>query len=613
MSLPRDDLLSPLPSGSRGENLRYDTVYDKIKEARQEEEDDANQGEWQRTRKKADAPVVIKLAGAALATRSKDLQLAVWLAEALIRKEGFATLADCLNLLRELQMNFWDSLYPELEDDGNPEFRATSQEWFAGRCNYLLRRVPLTKKGQDWFKYYEAYDTTRERAAMAGQGDDDQKRAARDKAVAERETAAQEFKQSFDATPKSFYSTSLSQLETAQQAFAALETFCDEKYGSVSPNLSKLRNVLEEIHQAVTELLDKKRETEPDEVQQAEPSAQAETTAEAEESAPVATAGAVKVAKPQPSAVQAKPASAEEAYAAVARAAEFLRHQDASSVAPYLLVRSLRWAELRAGGDSLDSSLLVAPSTEIRQNLKRLLSDGKWDELLAATETAAALPCGRAWLDLHRYAWCALREQCHSAVAKAICSELRALITDFPSLPDSLLDDDTPTANPDTKSWLEENVIPPKATPEAVPLSYVPARREEPAEAGSATNGAADPFETALQLARNHQFPKAIELLTRQPLPEDSGREKFLRQLRISQLCLVTGQFGIAYPILRDLFSEIEDRKLLEWESTSFIVQPLSLLVRCIDKTTQGGDQRAQIYNLLCRLEPAEALKLQGS
>ena len=56
-----------------------------------------------------------------------------------------------------------------------------------------------------------------------------------------------------------------------------------------------------------------------------------------------------------------------------------------------------------------------------------------------------------------------------------------------------------------------------------------------------------------------------------------------------------------------------EQRKLLEWESAKFLVQPLSLLVRCIDKTNQGGEQRAAIYNLLCRLEPAEALRLQSS
>lgn len=619
MSLLPDEILSPLPGDAKGENLRYDPVYDKIKEARQEEEDDTNQGEWQRTRKKADVAAVIKIASAALATKSKDLQLAVWLAEALIRKEGFPALADSFHLLRELQVRFWENLYPELED-GNPEFRTTSQEWFAGRCDYLLRRIPMTKKGLDWFKYNKAHDTSRERAAMAGQASDEDKRTARDRAVAEREEAAQEFKESFEATPKAFYAAAFGHLEAAREALVALEAFCDEKYGRVSPSFSKARNVLEEITQAISELLDKKREKEPDEVPRVEePAPQPEIVTEtAEEPAPVAVNASVKPTKQEPAVVHAKPATPEEAFAAVARAAEFLRQCDPASVAPYMLVRSLRWAELRAAGDNLDPLLLAAPSTEIRQNLKRLLLESKWDELLTATEAAAALPCGRAWLDLHRYTWHGLSQQGYSTAAKAICSELRALLADFPSLPDSLLDDDTPVANPDTRNWLQEQILPPKtleAEPE--PVRYVPMIHQEHTEkvesAANGANGAADPFENALQLARNQHFDEAIELVRRQQAGGDSGRERFLREFKVSQLCLATDQFKIAYHILHQLVSEIEERKLLEWESKSFIVQPLSLLIRCMDKTSQGGEQRAQIYNLLCRLEPAEALRLQNS
>ena len=78
----RDDLLNPIPGANPcGENLRYAPVYDKIKEARRED-DDAPQGEWRIERKTADFPLVIKLTSDALANKSKDLQLAVWLTEA---------------------------------------------------------------------------------------------------------------------------------------------------------------------------------------------------------------------------------------------------------------------------------------------------------------------------------------------------------------------------------------------------------------------------------------------------------------------------------------------------------------------------------------------------
>jgi type VI secretion system protein ImpA len=607
----RDDLLNPLAGDLKGENLRYAPVYDKVKEARKEDEDDDNPGEWQAARKKADFATVLKLASDALANKSKDLQLAVWFSEALIRKEGFPALPECLNLLRELQTRFWETLYPELED-GNPEMRVAPQEWFSSRCDYLLRRIPLTKKGLGWINYFEARDTTRERAAMSARASgkdeisEDRKIAERDKAVAAREAAAQAFDKAFESTPKSFYVAAVGDMEAAKEALAALEAFCDEKYGNFAPSFSKLKNVLEETSEAVHGLLDKKREKEPDEVQ----STEASQSDEAGSEAPECTS---ETGISQPVVSQTKPTTLEDAYAAIARMAEFLRNLDTSAVAPYLLVRSLRWGELRSAGETIDPSLLVAPPTEVRQNLKRLFLQSNWEELLSATEVAALLPCGRAWLDLQRYTWHALNERGYSTIAKAICSELRALITDFPSLPDCMLDDDTPVANPDTKTWLEEHVIPPKASPgPEIFTSIAVARNEEHTESTTGTNGVASRFETALQLARSN-LSEGIDVLAHEPLREPSGRERFLRQLQISQLCLSTGQFAIAYPILHDLFSEIEGRRLLEWESATFVVPPLSLLVRCIDKTNQGMEQRAQIYNLLCRLEPAEALKLQST
>ena len=65
----RDDLLNPIPGENPGgENLRYAPIYDKIKEARRED-DDAPQGEWQRERKTADYALTVKLAGEAIATK----------------------------------------------------------------------------------------------------------------------------------------------------------------------------------------------------------------------------------------------------------------------------------------------------------------------------------------------------------------------------------------------------------------------------------------------------------------------------------------------------------------------------------------------------------------
>lgn len=601
MPLLRDDLLAPLSGGSKGENLRNAPVYDKIKEARLEDEDDAPQGEWQRQRKKADFATVLKLAGDALANKSKDLQLAVWLSEAVIRREGFAALPECIKLLHDLQDRFWDVLYPEL-DDGSPDFRATPQEWFSARCDYLLRRVPLTKKGLDWLRYKESRTVGYEESS----GNDDEKKAKREEAIAEGKITGEEFDEAFDDTPKKFYGSAHADLEAAQAALAALESFCEEKYGNVAPNFSKLRNILEEIKQTVGILLRKKRELEPDEL----PALEAQSVAAEETASDVSPATDRPPSVTSPAFLQvANPGNQEEAFAMVGRLAEHLRKQDSSAVSPYLMTRAVRWGELRSAGDDPDPALLAAPSSELRQTLKRLYVENKWPELLACVEAAVITPCGRAWLDPHRYAWHACNELGFSAAAKAICSGVKALLADFPSLSSWVLTDDTLVANTETKTWLEEYVVGPPQGETGAQIVQLAA----PSSAESHENGTVDPFEVAKQLAQNGRLLEAMDILTRQHSHEKSGRERFLRQIQISQLCLSTGKSAVAYPILQDLFSEIKTRALLDWESTSFVVYPLTLLVQCIDQTGQDAQERSQIYNLLCRLEPSVALQLQRS
>ena len=196
----RDDLLNPVPGENpSGENLRYAAIYDKIKEARREE-DDAPQGEWQHERKTADYALVIKLAGEALATKSKDLQLAVWLVEALFKTESFDGLRAGLNLIRGLIENFWDGLYPEI-DEGDLELRAAPLDWLSSRQDMALRSLPITKPGTTWYQYKEARAVGYEADAAA----DPSKQESRDAAIADGKITGEEWDQAFKASPKSYY------------------------------------------------------------------------------------------------------------------------------------------------------------------------------------------------------------------------------------------------------------------------------------------------------------------------------------------------------------------------------------------------------------------------
>ncbi|MCX6632752.1 MAG: type VI secretion system ImpA family N-terminal domain-containing protein, partial [Candidatus Solibacter sp.] len=94
-------LLAPLPGNSpAGEDLRWDEAFTLIKEARRTDDP----GDlWPGSKQKvADWQEVRRLCTEALATRSKDLQLAAWLAEALVHDRGFEGMASGLGLIYAL-------------------------------------------------------------------------------------------------------------------------------------------------------------------------------------------------------------------------------------------------------------------------------------------------------------------------------------------------------------------------------------------------------------------------------------------------------------------------------------------------------------------------------
>jgi type VI secretion system protein ImpA len=595
MSL-RDDLLNPIPGENpSGESLRYAPVFDKIKEARRED-DDAPQGEWQIERKTADYPLVIKLAGEALATRSKDLQVAAWLTEAMLRKEGFQGLKAGLELIKALIENFWDTLYPEL-DDGDAEMRAAPLEWLGTRMEPALRSVPLTRTGANWFKFKESRTVGYEAAA-----DTDTKVEARNAAIAEGKMSGEEWDAAVAATPKAFYAAMEETLDGILEVVEMLGILGEEKFGDVAPSFGPMRTTVEEIRHTVHGLLQKKREVEPDEGAPAP--ATAEEPSGAEEPAP-----GVAPAKPKPRGgpIAAEPVDRDDAFQRVTAVAAYLRRNDPSSPLPYLLLRGLRWGELRAAGTDVDANLLEAPPTGARQALKKAANDSDWQQVLELGESAMGLPCGRGWLDLQRYVFRAANELGYYQVASAIRAEVNGLVADYPALRQAGLLDDTPAANAETQAWLDE--IAPAPPAEAV---YTPEAMEDATEASWAAPGGGpeivDANDVAIQAARSGRPQEAIEILSREATAEKSGRGRFQRRLQLAQLCMSMGYERIAHPILEQLAAEIDSRGLEGWEAASTVAQPLALLYRCLEKLNTAPDLKQKVYDRICRLDPLQAL-----
>ena len=599
----RNDLLNPVSDAKpAGENLRYSPIYDKIKEARRED-DDAPQGDYKYERKVADWPLTIKLISDALATKTRDLQLTAWLAEAMLRKEGVAGLREVLELIRGYLENFWDTLYPEL-DDGDAEFRAAPLQWVGDRLESALKSSGLTRNGLNWFQYKESRTVGTEESVA----ESEDKARARQEAIAEGKIPQETFDKAFDETPKKFYVNLVETFDGTLESLSALGTVCDQKFGDVSPSFSTLKRVLEEVRQTVYILLQAKREKEPDEpaaVAAPEPEAEAEPVYE---EAPVQSTGGAAAAPAKArkaGALSAEPVDRDDAIGRVVAAARVLRQQEPYSSAPYLLLRGLRWGELRAGAE-IDQMLLAAPPSEIRQNLKRLSLASNWAEVLEAAENAMGMECGRGWLDLQRYVCRACHELgfYYDSIRNSVISGLRALLADYPKLPEMTMMDDTPTANVETHAWLGETVLA-AAQPDYTQASYQPDAEEE-----TGAPAPPDTFELALQAARSGHPQEGLQMLMREMVQERSGRGRFYRKVQLTRLCDSTGYDAIALPILQEMASEIERRKLEDWEAGDMIAEPLALLHRCLSKNGGEDAEVKKLYAWICRLDPLQAIRI---
>ncbi|HTY61529.1 MAG TPA: type VI secretion system protein TssA [Acidobacteriota bacterium] len=597
----RDDLLNPIPGDNPcGESLRYAAVYDKIKEARRED-DAAPQGDWQYERKAADYATVIKLAGDVLAAKSKDLQIAVWLTEALIKTESFSGLRAGLDLIIGLIGNFWDGLYPEL-DEGDLEIRAAPLDWLGMRMDATLRSLPITKTGISWYQFKEARAVGYE----ADAADDSTKQEARAVAIADGKKTGEDWDKAFNASPKAYYVNLEATIDGILEALETLSGICSEKFADEAPSFGPMRTTLEEIRHTVHGLLQKKREKEPDEA-----AAQAEVPEEevAQEEYPSQEEPAAAARpKPRPAtgALAPEPQDKDDAYRRIVSVAAFLRREDAYCVTPYLLLRGLRFGELRSAGSDLDANLLEAPPTETRQALKKAANDGEWQQVIEIAETAMGTPCGRGWLDLQRYVYRAAYELGYYQIQAVIRAEVNALLADYPGLRQASLLDDTPAANPETQAWLDE-IAPSAPAAEQPAYSYAPTV-EEPGSANQDTSGTPDANDLAMEAARAGRSQEAIEILMREAAAEKSGRGRFQRRLQLAQLCISMGYDHIAHPILEQITAEIDSRGLEGWESPTMVAQPFCLLYQCLTKAEASAELKQKIYDRICRLDPLQAL-----
>lgn len=321
-------LLAPIPGDApAGESLLYSDVYDRIQLNRRSErsqfEDEGGRA--------PDYRLVVKLASDALASRSKDLQLAVWLVDALTRTDGFAGIRDGMRVLRGLHENFWDVFHPEVED-GDLAMRSNRLSWLneagEGRDSLAvaISVIPLTdgRVGPEygWALFKESRDTDNLSKVSAERYS---------RAVEEGRLTGEQFDAAVAAGRRAFYEQLFADAVGALEECNGLQEVVIAKYGADAPSLMNVKGALEEVHHVLERIVQEKRQLEPDAADEA------------------AAGGAVAVAGAGGATVRVTgldPVDRADALRRLNAVATFFRRTEPQSPVAYLVQRAIKWADM---------------------------------------------------------------------------------------------------------------------------------------------------------------------------------------------------------------------------------------------------------------------------
>ena len=297
-----EELLAPVSDSQPcGEDLAFSHELDAIADARMADDPSIEQGAWVTSLKQADWKFVASSCVSLIKTRSKDLRLAVWLAEAGAKTSGFRALGDALLVTAALSERYWDALFPLPDEDGF-EQRIGNLNWIAARAPHLVREIALTEGAG-----YSMVDFEHARTHAAdGEGPDVD--------AARRRSS------------RTFYQALLDDCAHCAAALAALERVVDDKLGADGPGFTAAKAALQDVVHFVTP---------------AAREAGAGTGGEAEaEDAPAAPAGPVTIVN-----VGGPLQSRAQALAQLRAVAEFFRRTEPHSPVAYLADKAANWGE----------------------------------------------------------------------------------------------------------------------------------------------------------------------------------------------------------------------------------------------------------------------------
>ena len=250
-----DSFLAPFEGENpSGQNLKSvmdregKNVLDLLAESQREEEAAVEGGDS----KRADWNKVFQLSSKALKEQSKDIDAAVAFAKSAVKLKGWAAIPQVLQLVRRLHENFWDTFYPQLdeEDWANVRIAKLTMLEVETALPLMIRDLPILPKTEG----KEFSWLGRNLLSRQVKGDE-----------------AEKYQSDFDIMTKAltngkreFFENLFHILTAADQECAALKAMAAEKYtapdnfadiADYPPNFDPIKNALNDCLRFVREAL----------------------------------------------------------------------------------------------------------------------------------------------------------------------------------------------------------------------------------------------------------------------------------------------------------------------------------------------------------------------
>jgi type VI secretion system protein ImpA len=274
---------------------------------------------------------VVQSASELLAEKSKDLWIAAWLLEGLVRTSGFAGLRDGFRLVRQLCDTYWDSIHPRPDQDEDGLAHTVSQlSSLNDTLTTPILRISLIP-ASDGFPSFSSADYI-------------------DAAFIERMTNAQERSRKIERgcpttdilsravrqVPVDALAEIREEIDQAMEEFTQLSKTLDDKCGTDSSGQS-LAPLGSRIESTLSECRDRMRDLTREVLTSAAPKAAAPESPGEE---------AVAAGSPKLSAVGGEVWTRAEAFQFLLKVSDFFRRTEPHSPVSYALEQAVRWGKM---------------------------------------------------------------------------------------------------------------------------------------------------------------------------------------------------------------------------------------------------------------------------